>query len=87
MQEHLMHGSDWFMLAALPDNDKFLATYSTLYEAAFGEAEAQRFLGGAARSFLGFDREINKNRLRLVKRYEEHAPGRIPAWLAQDLRQ
>lgn len=87
MQEHLMYGSDWFMLAALPDNDKFLDAYSELYTEAFGDAAAEHFLGGAARSFLGFDREHNKNRQRLVTRYQEHAPDRLPNWLTDTLRQ
>jgi len=87
MQARLMYGSDWFMLAAVPDNEGFLATYSELFRAEFGDAATDRFLGGAARSFLGFDREDNKNRKRLVKRYEEHAPGRTPSWLTENLRQ
>ncbi len=88
MRQRLMYGSDWFMLALAPKNDEFLSRYRKLYAAAVDDDEAslERFLGGAALDFLGFSeaarQEGNRNGDRLRARYAEHAPDRVPDWLA-----
>jgi predicted TIM-barrel fold metal-dependent hydrolase len=87
MRQRLMYGSDWFMLALAPKNDQFLKAYRKLYAAAVDNdrSSLRRFLGGAALDFLGFSakarREGNKNGARLLARYAEHAPDRVPGWL------
>jgi predicted TIM-barrel fold metal-dependent hydrolase len=82
MADRLMYGSDWFMVALLPDHERFLATYRSLYRARFGISRTRRFLGRNALRFLGFDDPGNKNAQRLAAFYARHAPGREPAWLA-----
>lgn len=89
MRQRLMYGSDWFMVALAPKNEEFLERYEKLYSAAVDadRPSIERFLGGAALDFLGFSekarQEDNKNGERLRARYAEHAPDRVPAWLAQ----
>jgi predicted TIM-barrel fold metal-dependent hydrolase len=82
MQQRLMFGSDWFMLALLPAHDQFLANYRAAYEERFGKDALDEFLGAAALSFLGFDDPTNKNAVRLLNRYRTIAPNRIPGWLS-----
>ena len=88
MRERLMFGSDWYMLALAPKNDQFLAHYRKLYAAVVGKNDPalDRFLSGAALDFLGFSekarQEGNLNGERLRSRYAEHAPDRVPDWLA-----
>ena len=88
MRQRLMYGSDWFMVALAPKNEEFLTRYRKLYTAVVGKGDpaVDRFLGGAALDFLGFSekarQEGNKNGERLRNRYAEHAPDRVPDWLA-----
>jgi predicted TIM-barrel fold metal-dependent hydrolase len=82
MRERLQFGSDWFMLAMYPEHERFLEEYRDRYLAQFGEDDSANFLGGNALRFLGFDSASNANATRLLERYREHAPDRIPAWLA-----
>lgn len=82
MAGRLMFGSDWFMLASMPDHDAFLATYRRLFSDRFGEAAAADFLGGNALRFLGLSGEGSKNADRLRAFYARHAPDRVPDWLA-----
>jgi predicted TIM-barrel fold metal-dependent hydrolase len=82
MRERLMYGSDWFMLAILPKHEAFLDNYRNLYRNRFGNSTTEQFLGKNALTFLGFDDPDNANTKRLRKRYETHAPDRMPAWLA-----
>jgi hypothetical protein len=84
MQHRLMFGSDWYMLALLPDHDQFLVRYRTAYEERFGNDAVGEFLGGAALSFLGFDDATNKNAIRLRDRYRRTAPDRTPGWLSHE---
>lgn len=80
--DKVMFGSDWYMLAAMPEADRFLATYRKAYQQAFGAAKTRRFLGANALRFLGFDDAQNPNNQRVRARYERHAPANLPAWLA-----
>lgn len=80
MAGRLMYGSDWYMVAIHPRHDAFLTTYRDLYQQRFGDAGTERFLGGNALAFLGFD-PLNKNGERLLARYERFAPGSVPPWL------
>ena len=82
MANRLMYGSDWYMLAILPNLDAFLGDYRDAYAGAFGEGATEEFLGRRALSFLGFDDPRNKNCARLRARYERYAPARVPDWLA-----
>jgi predicted TIM-barrel fold metal-dependent hydrolase len=83
MRPRLMYGSDWFMLAILPEHERFLAHYRSLYDETMGDpAATAEFMGGAALRFLGFDDPGNRNRRRLRARYERYAPDRVPSWLA-----
>jgi predicted TIM-barrel fold metal-dependent hydrolase len=83
MRERIMYGSDWYMLALLPDAAEFLATYRAKFLKRFGASATEAFLGGTALRFLGFDDPTNQNAQRLRSRYERYAPERIPAWLAR----
>ena len=82
MANRLMYGSDWYMLAILPNLDSFLDDYRDAYAEAFGQRATEEFLGRRALSFLGFDDPQNKNCTRLRARYERYAPTRVPDWLA-----
>lgn len=82
MNKRVMYGSDWYMLATLPQHEEFLNRYEQLYHERFGAEATEQFLGLAALRFLGFDDPTNKNAQRLRKRYETYAPDNIPAWLA-----
>jgi predicted TIM-barrel fold metal-dependent hydrolase len=81
MQQRLMYGTDWFMLAIYPDWEKFLSTYRDLYRAKFDEEETDDFLGGNALRFLGFGDPANENNRRLWQRYQTYAPNQVPDWL------
>jgi predicted TIM-barrel fold metal-dependent hydrolase len=83
MQQRLMYGSDWFMLAVYPEWEQFLSTYRDLYRAKFDEAETDAFLGGNALRFLGFGDPANKNNRRLWQRYQKYAPNQLPDWLCR----
>ncbi|MFC7496297.1 MULTISPECIES: amidohydrolase family protein [unclassified Nocardioides] len=82
MADRLMYGSDWYMLAILPNVDDFMADYRGAYAAEFGANATDEFMGERALAFLGFDDPKNKNAVRLRERYERYAPHRMPAWLA-----
>ncbi|HSK24482.1 MAG TPA: amidohydrolase family protein [Egicoccus sp.] len=79
MTDRLMFGTDWFMLAILPEHDQFLDRYDELYRAAFGDEATEAFLGGTALRFLGFDDPANANAQRVRRRY---AGLDVPDWLA-----
>jgi hypothetical protein len=83
IKDRLMYGSDWLMLALLPDSERFLHTYRDQYAEHFGPTATSRFMGGAALEFLGLSDPsdpTNKNRHRLVDRYS--AVGAVlPPWL------
>lgn len=80
--QRLMFGSDWLMLALLPDHDAFLDTYKNHYEHEFGEELTSSFMGGAALRFLGFDDPKNANCARLRERYANTDGAESPPWLA-----
>jgi predicted TIM-barrel fold metal-dependent hydrolase len=82
MQQRLMFGSDWYMVALHPDHDRFLTTYRQLYKDRFGTEATAGFLGDTARRFLGFNDPSNKNTRRLRARYQQYAADRMPPWLA-----
>lgn len=84
MASRVMYGSDWYMLAIYPDNDRFLPTYRGLFEHRFGTDIAAGFMGGTAMRFLGFDDPSNRNTRRLRERYARFAPERTPTWLATE---
>lgn len=79
MAERLMFGTDWFMLAILPEHDQFLDRYEQLYREAFGDEATRAFMGGTALRFLGFDDPANANAERVRRRY---AGLDAPDWLA-----
>ena len=81
MDRRLMFGSDWYMLASHPDHRNFLADYERHYRSRFGDERAERFLGGNALTFLGFDDPTNANNRRLVARYRRFEAD-LPHWLA-----
>lgn len=81
MANRLMYGSDWYMLAILPNLNDFVTHYTTAYRQKFGEPAVHDFLGARALSFLGFDDPKNKNRQRLRDRYDRYAPDSMPKWL------
>ena len=82
MANRIMFGSDWFMLAVQPQHGQFLSQYRSTYQESFGDEATASFMGDAALQLLGFDDPGNKNAQRLRQRYEQHAPTRIPDWLA-----
>jgi predicted TIM-barrel fold metal-dependent hydrolase len=82
MQERLMYGSDWYMLAILPDHREFLNNYEASYRKRFDDEATDAFLGGIALRYLGFSDAANLNTQRLRARYERYAPDRLPSWLA-----
>ena len=82
VSKRIMFGSDWYMLAIHPRHEEFLDSYRRRYADRFGPEAAAAFMGGRARSFLGFDDATNKNTHRLVERYSRFAPHRVPPWLA-----
>lgn len=81
--ERLMLGSDWYMSAIHPENERFLDRYLDLYDDSFGSDATAAFAGKNARSFLGFDDPTNRNCKRLAERYRRYAPERTPTWLAR----
>lgn len=83
IQEQLMYGSDWFMVAIHPRYEAFLDTYEGLFRKRFTPKLTSAFLGGAALRFLGFDDPTNQNNQRLRERYRAFAPTRLPEWLAE----
>jgi predicted TIM-barrel fold metal-dependent hydrolase len=83
MASRLMFGSDWFMLASLPNHQQFLDTYRDLFEQQFGQPATQNFLGGNALRFLGFADPGTKNADRLRDHYRRHASSDTPRWLAE----
>ena len=80
MKQRFMFGTDWFMVASHRHHEEFLTRFRDEYEARFDAAASERFLGGAALEFLGFDDASNKNNQRLRARYEQGGFPR-PAWL------
>lgn len=82
MDQRIMFGTDWYMLALHPRHEDFLATYESEFRQRFGDDRTQRFLGGNALSFLGFGEQQNQNAQRLRARYERYAPERTPEWLS-----
>jgi hypothetical protein len=80
MKDRLMYGSDWYMLALLPDWPDFLDDYQKDFTKAFGQVASARFMGGAALDFLGFTDPDNQNRQRLIDRYQKVKAPR-PPWL------
>jgi predicted TIM-barrel fold metal-dependent hydrolase len=81
MDQRLMFGSDWYMLAILPDHEQFLVSYEQAYRDRFGAARTDAFLGANALRFLGFDDPGNANNQRVRDRYNGHD---LPDWLATD---
>jgi predicted TIM-barrel fold metal-dependent hydrolase len=80
MKQRFMFGTDWYMAASQAGYERFLDALRDTYQARF-DTGLDRFLGGAALSFLGFDDPANHNNRRLHARYQAHrfAP---PPWLA-----
>jgi Amidohydrolase len=81
IRQRFMFGTDWFMVASHKDFEQFLQRVRDAHEARF-PLDSERFMGGAALSFLGFDDETNKNTQRVVARYERHG-ATVPSWLAR----
>jgi predicted TIM-barrel fold metal-dependent hydrolase len=79
MDRRLMFGTDWYMLAILPEHDQFLDRYEQAYRDRFGDARTEAFLGANALRFLGFDDAGNANNRRARDRYRGQA---LPDWLA-----
>lgn len=88
MKRRLMYGSDWSMLALLPETKQFRRRYEELFRDQFGDDATERFMGAAALEFLGFSPQAvsstpdqeNQNAKRLRERYTRHQAAR-PAWL------
>lgn len=80
MKRRFMFGTDWYMLASHRDYEEFLRRVRDTYAATFTDG-VDRFMGGAALSFLGFDDPANQNNRRLRARYE-HFRFPVPGWLA-----
>lgn len=84
MQDRLMFGTDWFMLANHRNFQDFLIEFRQKYADSFPEAHfpgaLSRFMGGAALSFLGFDDAMNANSQRVAARYRDLGVSR-PDWL------
>ncbi|MGI8519962.1 MAG: amidohydrolase family protein [Actinomycetota bacterium] len=78
----VMYGSDWLMLALVPDASLYLHRYRDTFEQYFGEKSIARFMGGAALEFLGLTDDGNKNRQRLTARYRRYQV-QPPDWLMQ----
>jgi predicted TIM-barrel fold metal-dependent hydrolase len=79
MKQRLMFGTDWYMVASHRDHEQFLDALRDMYQAHF-DTGLDRFMGGAALSFLGFDDPTNLNNQRLHTRY--HTLGFTPPpWL------
>jgi len=84
MANRLMYGSDWYMLAILPNLKDFMSDYREAYSSQFEDQAAQDFMGSRALSFLGLDDSENRNCARLRARYARYAPDRVPEWIARD---
>jgi predicted TIM-barrel fold metal-dependent hydrolase len=80
MKRRFMLGTDWYMLASHRDYEEFLHQVRDRYAATFTDG-LDRFMGGAALSFLGFDDPTNQNNLRLRARYQRFGFP-VPGWLA-----
>jgi predicted TIM-barrel fold metal-dependent hydrolase len=78
--DRFMFGSDWFMVASHHGFEAFLTTVRDAFAATFPEP-LDRFMGGAALSFLGFDDAGNANTMRVRQRYEKYE-AIPPSWLA-----
>lgn len=81
MENRLMFGSDWYMVAIHPEHEQFLDQYEAAYRRVFGNDATEAFLGGTAMRFLGLDDAASGNSRRLAARYAKYAPGREPDWL------
>lgn len=79
LQDRLMFGTDWFMVASHHDFESFLTTVQAAYAVRFPES-VDRFMGGAALSFLGFDDPGNANTRRVRTRFASLAMAQ-PPWL------
>lgn len=84
MRDRFMFGSDWYMVASHRDFEQFLVQVRDAYAGEFPE-QLDRFMGGAALSFLGFDDPENANNQRTRARYQHHKIE-PPAWLQQEAR-
>lgn len=82
MKSRFMFGTDWYMVASHGDFEQFLARNRDAFERYLGDG-GERFLGGAALSFLGFDDPTNANNRRLRRRYRQEGAV-LPPWLADD---
>jgi predicted TIM-barrel fold metal-dependent hydrolase len=80
MAPRFMYGSDWYMLALLPNWPEFLHEYRAHYTETFGEPAAARFMGDAALEFLGIN-PANANGERLRQRYA-NVGVLAPGWLS-----
>jgi predicted TIM-barrel fold metal-dependent hydrolase len=78
--ERLMFGTDWFMVASHHEFESFFSTVRTAYAARFPQS-LDRFMGGAAISFLGFDDPDNANTRRVRARFGSLGMT-PPTWLA-----
>ena len=80
VRERFMFGTDWFMVASHRDFEEFLHRVRSAFAARFSD-DVDRFMGGAALSFLGFDDPDNANNQRMRERYQILGVER-PEWLA-----
>jgi len=84
MADRLMFGTDWYMEAVNPNPNDFLTEYQRRYEAAFGSAQAVKFMSGNALRFLGLGAgSLTANGRRLRQRYD--GLGLVaPSWLGKE---
>ncbi len=81
LKNKVMLGTDWYMDVQEPDHEQYVGNYLKAYEAKFGAEATERFHGGNALAFLGFDDPAAQNNQRLRARHAQHAPGQEPDWL------
>ncbi len=79
MDQRVMFGTDWYMLAILPEHEQYLDRYEQAYHERFGDERTTAFMGANALRFLGFDDPGNANNQRVRRRYDDLDP---PDWLA-----
>ena len=67
--DRMMFGTDFWFLLMHRRSQRFVHDYAASVHARFGDATYRRFMGEAAREFLGFDDVANRNRVRVLARF------------------